>query len=247
MSSMRKLLAVETKLFLREPPAIFWALAFPALLLAALGGVFPGFTEPVKEFGGLRLIDVYLPISLVVAMATVGVTGLPPVLASYRQYGILRRFAVTPVGPSRLLSTQLLVHLGAAIVATVLAVGVAVIAFDVPFPKDPVMFGLVLLLAAAAMFSIGLLIGALAPTVSSGQGIAMAAYFPMLLFAGVYFPRETMPDGLRAVSDLSPAGAAVQAMKDAWFGATPDAGSLLVMALVAVAAGLLAVRFLRWD
>ena len=41
---------------------------------------------------------------------------------------------MTPVGPSRLLSTQLLVHLGAAIVATVLAVGVAVIAFDVPFP-----------------------------------------------------------------------------------------------------------------
>ena len=109
------------------------------------------------------------------------------------------------------------------------------------------MFGLVLLLAAAAMFSIGLLIGALAPTVSSGQGIAMAVYFPMLLFAGVYFPRETMPDGLRAVSDLSPAGAAVQAMKDAWFGATPDAGSLVVMAVIAVGAGLLAVRFLRWD
>ena len=247
MSSMGKLLTVETKLFLREPPAIFWALAFPALLLAALGGLFPGFTEPVKEFGGLRLIDVYLPISLVVALATVGVTGLPPVLASYRQYGVLRRFAVTPVGPSRLLSTQLLVHLGAAIVATVLAVGVAGIAFDVPFPKDPVMFGLVLLLAAAAMFSIGLLIGALAPSVSSGQGIAMAVYFPMLLFAGVYFPRETMPDGLKAVSDLSPAGAAVQAMKDAWFGATPDAGSLLVMAVIAAGAGLLAVRFLRWD
>ena len=120
------------------------------------------------------------------------------------------------------------------------------IAFDVPFPRDPVMFGLVLLLAAAAMFSIGLLIGALAPTVSSGQDRDGRVLPDAAVRRGV-LPRETMPDGLRAVSDLSPAGAAVQAMKDAWFGATPDAGSLLVMAVIAVGAGLLAVRFLRWD
>jgi ABC-2 type transport system permease protein len=56
-----------------------------------------------------------------------------------------------------------------------------------------------------------------------------------------------MPDGLRAVSDLTPAGAAVQAMQDAWTGVTPDAGSLLVMAVIALGAGLLAARFLRWD
>jgi ABC-2 type transport system permease protein len=247
MIALRKLVAVETKLFVREPPALFWALVFPALLLVVLGGLFPGFREPVPEFDGLRLIDVYVPIALAMAVATVGIMGLPTVLVSYRQYGILRRMAVTPIGPARLLSTQLLVHLGALVVATVLAVALAVVAFDVPVPQNTVMFGLVLLLAAAALFSIGLLIGALAPTVSSGQGIAMAVYFPLLLLAGVYFPRETMPDGLRIVSDLSPTGAAVQAMQDAWHGSMPSASSLAVMAVFAVAAGLLSWRLLRWD
>lgn len=247
MSAMTKLATVESKLFLREPPAVFWALVFPAILLAGLGGLFPGFLEPIPELDGLRLIDVYVPIVLAMALLTAGVMGLPPVLVSYRQYGILRRMAVTPIGPVRLLSSQLMVHLGAALIAGLLAIGVAVIGFDVPLPRDPVVFGLVFLLAASAMLSIGLLIGALAPTVSAGQGIAMAAYFPMMVLAGVYFPRETMPDGLRTISDLSPSGAAVQAMKDAWLGTTPDAGSLLVMALFAVGAGLLAVRFLRWD
>jgi ABC-2 type transport system permease protein len=247
MSALSKLVTVETKLFVREPPAVFWALAFPAILIAALGGLFPGFRDPVREFGGLRLIDVYVPISLGMALATVGVTGLPTVLVAYRQYGILRRMAVTPIGPVRLLSTQLLVHLGAMVVATVLAVGVAVIAFGVPFPKEPVVFGLVLLLGAAAMFAIGLLIGAVAPTVSSGQAIAMAVYFPMLLLAGIYFPRETMPQALRTVSDFSPAGTAVQAMQDTWNGSLPGASSLAVMAGFAVGAGLLAWRLLRWD
>jgi len=63
----------------------------------------------------------------------------------------------------------------------------------------------------------------------------------------VYFPREAMPDGLRTVSDLSPAGASVQAIQDAWTGVTPSGGSLLVMAAIAAGVGLLAVRLLRWD
>ena len=233
MKPLRKLMTVETKLFVREPPALFWALAFPAILLAVLGG--------------LRLIDVYVPIVLAMAVTTVGVMGLPTVLVAYRQYGILRRMAVTPIGSARLLSTQLLVHLGALVVAALLAVGVGVIAFDVPFPRNPVVFVFVLLLAATALFAIGLLIGSVAPTISSGQGIAMAVYFPLLLLAGIYFPRETMPDAMRTVSDLSPAGAAVQALQDAWAGTMPRASSLAVMAVFAVAAGLLSWRLLRWD
>jgi ABC-2 type transport system permease protein len=247
MSAMSKLVTTESKLFLREPPAVFWAIVFPTVLLAVLGGFFPGFLTPVPEFDGLRLIDVYVPIVLTMAMLTAGVMGLPTVLVAYRQYGILRRMAVTPVGPARLLASQLLVHLGAAIVATVLAVLVGVIAFDVPLPANPVVFGLVFLLGTSAMFSIGLLIGAVAPTVSAGQGIGMAVYFPMMVLAGVYFPREAMPDGLRTVSDLSPAGASVQAIQDAWTGVTPSGGSLLVMAVIAAGVGLLAVRLLRWD
>ena len=120
-------------------------------------------------------------------------------------------------------------------------------AFQVPFPKDPIVFGLVLLLAAASVFAIGLLIAAVAPTVSAGQGIGALVYFPLLFFAGVYFPRETMPAGLRAVSDLTPTGAAVQALNDSWAGVMPDASTLLVMAVYAAAAGLLSALLLRWE
>ena len=69
----------------------------------------------------------------------------------------------------------------------------------------------------------------------------------MLLLTGIYFPRETMPAALRTVSNFSPAGAAVQAMQDAWNGSMPGAGSLAVKAVFAAGSGLLAWRLLRWD
>ena len=56
-----------------------------------------------------------------------------------------------------------------------------------------------------------------------------------------------MPDGLRTVSDFTPIGAGVQALSDTWAGAAPSASNLLVMAGFAVVAGLLAVKFFRWE
>jgi ABC-2 type transport system permease protein len=97
------------------------------------------------------------------------------------------------------------------------------------------------------MLAIGLLIGAVAPTVSSGQAIGMAVYFPMLFFAGVYFPRGAMSEGLRAVSDLTPSGAAVQALTDTWSGVAISTSSLIVMAAYAIGAGVLAALVFRWE
>ena len=121
------------------------------------------------------------------------------------------------------------------------------VVFDIPVPQNMLGFVLVYILAAVSMLAIGLLIGAVAPTVSSGQGIGMAVYFPMLFFAGVYFPREAMSDGLLAVSDMTPTGAGVQALQDTWSGLAPSTSSLLVMAAFAVGAGVLAALTFRWE
>jgi ABC-2 type transport system permease protein len=57
-----------------------------------------------------------------------------------------------------------------------------------------------------------------------------------------------MPDGLRAVSDLTPSGAGVQAMQDTWLGTAPlGMDSLLVLVVVTAIAGAVAARFFRWE
>jgi ABC-2 type transport system permease protein len=242
-----KLTRTESKLFARDPIALFFGLIFPALLLLALGYLFPGFDEPSADLDGARYIDVYSPMALVLGLATLGLVTLPPILGTYRQFGILRRLRTTPVHPARLLAAQVIVHLAVAILATVLAVLVVVTAFDVPFPESPLWFAISFLLAAASIFAIGLLVGALARTTTAGQAIGMGIYFPSLFFAGLWIPRSVMPDALLTVSDLTPLGSAVQALEDSWFGVTPDVTNLLVMAVYAVVVGFIAVKVFRWE
>ncbi len=247
MAATMKLTRTEGRLFARDPIALFFGLVFPVVLLVALGALFPGFDEPVAELDGGRYIDTYSPIILALGIATLGLVTLPPILGAYRQFGILRRLKTTPVHPVRLLTAQLVVHGLVAIVSAAMAVAGAAALFDVPLPQSPLWFLLSFVLAAASIFAIGLLVGALVRTSVSGQAMGMAIYFPMLFFAGVWIPRTIMGDGLRLVSDLTPLGSTVQALEDSWFGTTPSLLNLGVMAAWAIVASALAVRFFRWE
>jgi len=110
-----------------------------------------------------------------------------------------------------------------------------------------VWFVVAFLLAAASVFTIGLLVGAVARSTTSGQAIGMGIYFPMLFVAGVWIPRDLMPGGLRTVSDFTPLGAAVQALDDSWFGITPSFTHLAVMIAYTVVVGFVAIRAFRWE
>lgn len=247
MAALLTLTKTQSKVFLREPLAVFFGLVFPALLLVVIGTVFPGATDPTPEFDGRSLVDVYAPVSIVLGLATVAISLLPAALGSDRERGILRRLSTTPVHPRALVTAHLTVQLAVVTCATVAAVLIGMLAFDMPFPKSPGWFTVAYALGAVALLAIGLLIGAVVPTASSGQGVGMILYFPLLFFAGVYIRLPVMPQTVQTVSSYTPAGAAVQALSDSWAGSVPETSSLLVMAAYGVVAGLLAVWLFRWD
>ncbi|GAA4675341.1 ABC transporter permease [Phytohabitans rumicis] len=245
--TVARLTIVESKLFARDAMSLVMGVAFPALLLLALGLAIPGFRDPADELGGLRPIDVYAPIVLAMAIATTGVSTLPAYLATYRERGVLRRLATTPVGPVRLLGAQLAVNGAATLVAAVLAVAVATAGFGVDLPRQPLGFLLAFLLGTGAMFAVGLLIAAVAPRARTASGIGMLVYFPMLFFAGMWTPGPVMPDAVRRVSDFTPLGAASQAMQEAWTGGFPSVLHLGVLAAYLLGLGALAARLFRWS
>lgn len=244
MIGLSSLARTETRLFLRDRIPVAFVVTHPALVLAALGAI-PALREPSEKFGGLRFIEFFAPSLLVVSVALLGMQVLPVGLVTYRERGVLRRFAATPASPAGVLLVQLVINLVAAVVASVLMVAVAVLLLDVPMPRDPLGFAVAFALGVAAAFALGLVVAAMAPRTKVATGIGTVLFMVAMLFGGVYLPKFLLPDLILRIGEFVPPG--VGAISDAWLGNGPQPAQLVGMAVIALAATLAAVRFFRWE
>jgi ABC-2 type transport system permease protein len=236
----------EIRLFRREPGSLFWVLGFPTLLLVILGSI-PSFREADPAFGGLRPVDGYVPVSVLLGLIMAGVQAMPQTLTGYRERGILRRMSTTPVRPSALLSAQMLLYGGAALVSALLALTVGRLAFGVRLPEQVFGYVLALLLAVLGALALGAVISALSRSTKIAGAIGSAVFFPAMFSAGVWMPVQTMPDVLARSVGFTPFGAAAEALNQAAAGHWPGWGHLgvLVAWTVLLTAG--AARWFRWE
>lgn len=246
------LLKYEAKLFLREPAAVFFGLFFPTVLFVGLGLVIPGMQEMIDdpragEFYGIRVISIYAPISLAVALATVGLTTLPPALAIYRETKVLRRLATTPMRPQGVFLVHVLINGAALVIASVLSFGIGSLLFEIVVPKNWGLLVVAYVLAALAIFGIGLLIAATARKGTTASAVGMLIYFPMLFFAGVWSPGPAMNSTVELIAKFTPMGAGSQALTAAWFDGPMPWVQLAVMFAYAVVCIPLAVRLFRSE
>ncbi|MFG2778354.1 ABC transporter permease [Streptomyces prunicolor] len=239
-------LRTELRLFRREPGALFWILLFPTLLLVILGSI-PGFRDHDADLGGLRTIDVYVPVAVLLGMIVGALQSMPQNLTGYRERGILRRMSATPVRPTALLSAQMVVYGAAALVSALLALIVGRLAFDVRLPKQPGGYLLALLLAILAALALGAVVSALSRTTKIAGAIGSAVFFPMMFCAGVWIPVNSMPDVMARIVGYTPFGAAAEALNRAAAGNWPGWTHLgvLVAWTVLLTAG--ASRWFRWE
>jgi ABC-2 type transport system permease protein len=245
-TALTRLAIVEARLFLRERVGVIWGIGFPLVLLIIFGNI-PAFRQPSSDLGGLTYLDAYVPILIVFVVAMLSLNALPPTLAGYREHGVLRRLATTPVGPSRVLAAQLAVNLAVIATTLIAMLAVARLAFGVELPRQAGGFVLTVVLAAAALLALGLFLAAVAPSGRAANAIGAILFFPMMFFAGLWLPRAAMPVVLRDISDFTPLGAAVQALQDSAQGHWPHLLYLAVMACYALVFGVAAARLFRWE
>ncbi|WP_197322095.1 ABC transporter permease [Saccharomonospora sp. NB11] len=244
MTALLRLCATETTLFFREPTSVFFTLGLPPLLLVIVGAV-PSFREPGLD--GLRTIDVYTPVVVVLGIGLIAMTVLPQQFATYREKGVLRRLRTTPVTPATMLGAQLLLATAVSVTTMLVVLTVARVAFDVTLPAAPVAYVLAYVMTASAMFVLGLLVASLAPSGKSAGAAGTLLFCPILFFAGLWIPRDSMNDVLRRISDFTPLGAGAQSLQDAAAGQWPELLHLAVMLAWTVVAGGVAARCFRWE
>ncbi|WP_127503091.1 ABC transporter permease [Actinoplanes solisilvae] len=246
MRVFAKLTLTELRLFLREPVSAFFVLFFPTLLVIILGSI-PSFREPSADLGGARVIDLYVGIAVALTLAMVAIQIAPAVLATYRERGVLRRLATTPVSPLKMLGAQLAMHGITAVVSTALVLAVGRLAFGVRLAEQFGGFVLAFVLTAAGVLAIGLFVGAVVPSGKAGSSVGTILFFPLMFFAGLWTPREVMPEVLRKIADFTPLGAGERALNDAMTGSWPNLLSATVLVGYLVVFGLAAVRLFRWS
>ncbi|MFG3494744.1 ABC transporter permease [Streptomyces sp. NPDC047928] len=239
-------LRTEARLFRREPGSLFWVVGAPTVLLVILGSI-PSFREPSDDLGGLRVIDMYVPASVLFALTMAGLQALPPVLTGYRERGILRRMSVTPARPSALLTAQLVVHAVVALASALLVVVLGRLAFGVRLPEQPAGYLLALLCATAAALSLGVAVCAVSRTQKIATALGSAVFFPSMFTAGVWLPVQAMPDTLQRIVHLTPFGAASEALAGAASGAWPGWTHLGVLVLWTALLTGAAARWFRWE
>ncbi|WP_026851083.1 ABC transporter permease [Glaciibacter superstes] len=250
MTALIALTRSEATLLSRNPTAIFMALLFPAALLLMQGLVIPGTDaliggdDPI--FARLRTIDLFVPIALTVALGSVSLTNFPSAIGGYREKGVLRRLATTPVGPHRVLFAQVIISGLSLVAGAVIAVLAAMVLLHAQAPQSALLVTGIFVLAAIQMLAVGSLIAARASSAQNANGIGMLVFFASLFTAGVWTPGPMMPEPLQQISGFTPLGAASQALTAGWYGQPVPLVPIVAMSLWTIVLILLAVRTFRW-
>lgn len=105
------------------------------------------------------------------------------------------------------------------------------------------------LLVMLSMFSIGLLVGGIAPNMKTASVAASLLYFPMLIFSGTTLPYEIMPVTLQKAADILPLTQGIKLLKAASLGLPIDGVffPVIVMIALAVICTCISIRCFKWE
>lgn len=245
MRGLFPLFRSELRLFVREPTAAFFTLAFPLMILVVFGTVFGN--DPIPTEGGWGAIDLSAQGYVAMIIGTVTLLGIPVVISSYRQYKIFRRMRATPLQPLTIIVAHTLVHLvSTALGLAILLLGGSIL-FDLRMPENPLGVAIGALTGYLAFAAIGFLIGGVVGTSRTAQVIGNVVYFPQLFLAGAAMPREMFSDTMKRWTEWLPMTQMVNAIKHPWKGEPMDLSALAVLTLIGLMSAAIASRMFEWE
>lgn len=233
----------------RDPGSVFFAVAFPVLLVAIIPTVNGG--GDVRLPNGDLLSTFYVATMAIYGAAVTAYVNMPQALAEARERGVLKRMHATPLPTWTLLVGR---AVGALVVALLTLVAVAVVAavlFRPPVPPTWPGAVLTFVVATVCFAVLGLAVISLVRSAQAAIGVALGTLLPLSFISDVFVVGVTLPPMLDFVSWVFPLRHASRAMTEAvsvnatgWGLSAPHLAALLLW--TATGAAVVARRF-RWE
>lgn len=247
MKTFRTMLKTELKLSLRGVDMFIFAICVPIVVLVILGILYGN--QPAYEGAEYTLLEQSFGALATISICAGGVMGLPLVISDYRNKGILKRYKVTPVSPFMILFVQVTIYTLYAVISLLLLYFTATFFFGYQFHGSLAVFLGGYLLIIVSMFSIGMMVGGVAPNTKIAGVIASILYFPMLIFSGATLPYEVMPTALQKIADILPLTQGIKLLKSAFLGLPVDnvLVPLAVMSVIAIICISVSLKCFKWE
>ena len=247
MKAFKTLLKTEIRLSLRGMDMFIFAICMPVIIVIILGAVFGN--KPAFDGAEYTFLEQSFGAVSTIAICAGGVMGLPLVVSDYRNRKILKRFKVTPVSPALILAVQIAIYALYSIISLILVYTTGAVFFGYQLYGSWLQFLGAYLLVMLSMFSIGLLVGGIAPNTKIASAAASLLYFPMLIFSGATLPYEVMPAALQKAANILPLTQGIKLLKAASLGLPVDRVFIpvVVMIVIAVICTAVSLRFFKWE
>lgn len=235
LATTGRLVRTELQLMLREPLVLAFVFAFPVITVLVIAG---SFSPDDDGFDGLDPSQWYVSSYLAVVIAAIGLVMVPVHVASYRERGVLRRFAAAGFPSWSFAVATIVVGVVMTAVASAVLLAVAGLAYGLPPLHRPVWTIVAAVVGAVTFTSIGMLLGVLVRTARAAQGIGLLAFFPSFLLGGGGPPPSVLGDTMRTVAEVLPLTHVTESIRDPWLGVGTGATDLLIVVAFLAASAL---------
>lgn len=245
MRGFTQLSITELKLFLREPAAVFFTLAFPLMLLFVFGGIFGN--EETDWMDNMGSVDVSVPGYMGLIVGTTAFMSIPIIISEYRHQGIFRRLRATPLNPMTIIAAQTLIYLVVTGMGLALLYIAGRIVYDLKVPERPFALVAVLITGFLCLAAMGFLNGSYFKTSRTTQVVGNIVYFPQMFLAGAAMPREMFSDNLQKWTEWLPMTQTIKLSKQVWWGEPFSWWSLVYLLAIGAVCAVISSRIFKWE
>lgn len=246
MKGFMTLLKTEGKLSLRCPDSLIFGVGMPVGVLFLISIIAGNQNVAGEEYTFLQGAFASL---ITVGICATAFMGLPITFANYRDKKILKHFFVTPVNPMMMLIVQMILGAMIASLSAIIITICSVFIFNYQMNGNLVLFIGAYFLVMLSMFSMGMIIASLCPSVKVANVVCTFVYFPMLFLSGATIPFEIFPAFIQKIANILPLTHGIQLLKNISIGIYNQEMifSTIFLFVLAVIGCIISIKVFKWE